>query len=115
MERSGECGSEQDDTLSPCAPTLVDEEKSIIHSGCGSHRGHDYRFISNISTVLYFFNIPPPRAINRDVPLLETVPLLFQPHFRGMFPCQIHVRHTHFRVFFAGTDNEFTQCAYNGD
>ena len=57
-----------------------------------------YRIISNISTVLYFFNLPPPRAVNGDVPLLETVPLLFQPHFRGMLPCQIHVRHTHFRV-----------------
>ena len=74
-----------------------------------------YRIISNISTVLYFFNVPPPRAINGDVPLLETVPLLFQSHFRGMLPCQIHVWHTHFRFFFAGTDNEFTQCAYNGD
>ena len=58
-----------------------------------------YHIISNISTVLYFFNVPPPHAINGDVPLLETVPLLFQPHFRGMLPCQIHVRHTHFRVF----------------
>ena len=57
------------------------------------------RIISNICTVLYFFNVPPPRAINGDVPLLETVPLLFQPHFRGMLPCQIHVRHTHFRGF----------------
>ena len=44
-----------------------------------------YRIISNISTVLYFFDVPPPRAINGDVPLLETVPLLFQPHFRGMY------------------------------
>ena len=52
---------------------------------------NDYRIISNISTVLYFFNVPLPRAINGDVPLLETVPLLFQPHFRGMLPCQIHV------------------------
>ena len=68
-----------------------------------------------ISTVLYFFNVPPPRAIIGDVPLLETVPLLFQPHFRGLLPCQIHVRQTHFRVFFAGTDNEFTQCACKGD
>ena len=42
-----------------------------------------YRIISNISTVLYFFNVPPPRAINGDVPLLETVPLLFQPRFRA--------------------------------
>ena len=50
-----------------------------------------YRIISNIGTVLYFFNVPPPHAINGDVPLLETVPLLFQPHFRGMLPCQIHV------------------------
>ena len=58
-----------------------------------------YRFISNISTVLYFFNVPPPRAINGDVPLLETVPLLFQPPFRGMLPCQIHVWHT-FQGFF---------------
>ena len=58
-----------------------------------------YRIISNISTVLYFFNVPPPRAINGDVPLLETVPLLFQSHFRGMLPCQIHVWHTHFRFF----------------
>ena len=71
-----------------------------------------YRIISNISTVLYFFNVPPPRAINGDVPLLETVPLLFQPHFRGMLPwpnsCQTHT----FQGFFASTDNEFTQCAY---
>ena len=57
------------------------------------------RIISNISTVLYFFNVPPPRAIIGDVPSLETVPLLFQPHFRDLLPCQIHVRHTHFRVF----------------
>ena len=75
----------------------------------------DYRIISNISTVLYFFNVPPPRAINGGVPLLETVPLLFQPHFMGMLPwpnsCQTHT----FQGFFAGTDNEFTQCACNGD
>ena len=50
-----------------------------------------YRIISNISTVLYFFDVPPPRAIIGDGPLLETVPLLFQPHFRGLLLCQIHV------------------------
>ena len=79
--------------------------------------GDRMQYLTNISTVLYFFNVPPPRAINGDVPLLETVPLLFQPHFRGMLPwpnsCQTHT----FQGFFAGTDtcNEFTQCAYNGD
>ena len=81
---------------------------------CEMHN-HMYRIISNISTVLYFFNLPPPRAIIGDVPLLETVPLLFQPHFRGMLPlpnsCQTHAS----QGFYAGTDNEFTQCAYNGD
>ena len=50
-------------------------------------------------TLCFFANVPPPRAIIGDVPLLETVPLLFQPHFRGLLPCQIHVRHTHFRGF----------------
>ena len=66
-----------------------------------------YRIISNISMVLNFFNVPPPRAIIGDVPLLETVPLLFYPHFIGMLPwpnsCQTHT----FLCFFAGTDNEF--------
>ena len=59
-----------------------------------------YRIISNISTVLYFFNVPPPSAINGDVPLLETVPLLFQPDFRGMLPCQIYMSDTHISGFF---------------
>ena len=59
------------------------------------------RIISNISTVLNFFNVPPPRAIIGDVPLLETVPLLFQPHFRGMLPCQIYMSDTHISGFFS--------------
>ena len=73
--------------------------------GFEARRRYNYTVLSQIiiiiSTVLYFFNVhvPPPRAVNGDVPLLETVPLLFQPHFRGMLPCQIHVRHTHFRGF----------------
>ena len=81
---------------------------------CGLYSSVAYRIISNISTVLYFFNVPPPRAINGDVPLLETSVIIstsFQRHVAMPNSCQTHT----FQGFFAGTDNEFTQCAYNGD
>ena len=59
-----------------------------------------YRIISNISTVLYFFNVPPPRAINGDVPLLETVPLLFQPHSEACCHAKF-MSDTHISGFFS--------------